>query len=104
MRAGKYTLDAVTGEPLRCEDIRAWADFIGRPDMRHLARDTKGAITVSTVFLGLDYGDGEGPPVLWETLIVNGPADRYVERYASRADALAGHARAVALAFNEAPR
>ncbi len=30
---------------------------------------------VSTVFLGLDHSFGEGPPVLWETMIFRGRRD-----------------------------
>jgi hypothetical protein len=36
--------------------------------------------------------------MLWETLIVGGPHDGYQEHYSSQADAVAGHAQALALA------
>lgn len=52
---------------------------------------------VSTVFLGLDHGRGDGPPVLWETMVFNGPLNLYQERYLSKHDALLGHAEAVRL-------
>lgn len=56
-------------------------------------------VIVSTVFLGLDHNlKGNGPPVLWETMIFGGPHDDYQKRYTSLADAKEGHRRAVELA------
>ena len=47
---------------------------------------------VSTVFLGLDHNYSPfGPPVLWESLVFGGPLDGEMDRYSSRAQALAGH-------------
>ena len=54
-----------------------------------------GALRVSTVFLGIDHGF-DGYPVLYETLVFGG-LDEYGERYTTRLEAVAGHARAVAL-------
>ena len=48
-------------------------------------------VMVSTVFLGLDHQFGDGPPVLWETLVFGGSLDGEMARYTSRAAALAGH-------------
>jgi hypothetical protein len=49
-------------------------------------------IAVSTVFLGLDHRFfGEGPPILFETLIFGGPLDGEGARYCSHDDALTGH-------------
>jgi hypothetical protein len=50
-----------------------------------------GAVRVSTVFMGLDHSFGDGPPVLWETLVFGGLWDEYQWRYRSRSDAEAGH-------------
>jgi hypothetical protein len=51
------------------------------------------------VFLGFDYNfSGNGPPLLWETMIFGGRHDRTCQRYASCKDALAGHVRAVEFA------
>lgn len=67
------------------------------------AKEQIGGIEVSTVFLGLDHNfSGKGPPVLWETMIFGilneegEDENNYCERYTSHADALDGHARAVA--------
>jgi hypothetical protein len=47
---------------------------------------------VSTVHLGLDYGFGDGPPVIFETMIFGGPMDQTIERYTTEALAREGHA------------
>jgi hypothetical protein len=88
------------GEPVECdfdEWIRLW-----REDMRPLARTELPGVTVSTVFLGLDHQYGDGPPVLWETMVFtegNSTVSGFNEeqwRYTSRESALEGHRRAVA--------
>jgi hypothetical protein len=50
-------------------------------------------IMVSTVFLGLDHSySEEGPPILFETMVFNGPLHDEMERYATYDEAEAGHA------------
>jgi hypothetical protein len=64
----------------------------------------EGACWVSTVFLGLDHGDGEGEPMLFETMaflpLPEDPASAGTpigrRRYSSWADAEVGHAEVVA--------
>jgi hypothetical protein len=54
-------------------------------------------ITVSTAFLGVDHRyHGEGPPILFETLIFGGPLDGQCSRYVSWDDAEVGHRMLVA--------
>ena len=87
------------GEPKPCDDVLAWgAWFEATKDTgeRVVARDrdegaAPGGVNVSTVFLGLDHQFGDGPPVLWETLVFGGVLDGEMRRYTSRAAALAGH-------------
>jgi hypothetical protein len=51
---------------------------------------------VSTVWLGLDHGFGEGPPLIFETMIVRrGEWLDFCERYATEDEAIAGHATAL---------
>jgi hypothetical protein len=46
---------------------------------------------LSTVFLGLDHSYGGGPPLLFETMIFEGPHDGGQWRYTTYAEALEGH-------------
>jgi hypothetical protein len=54
-------------------------------------------VTVSTVFLGLDHNWGDGPPILFETMIFGGERDEYQERYSTWGEAEEGHQRAIEL-------
>lgn len=98
---GYYVLDE-TGAPLRLEGrgaVEMWGAWYATADRRLAVTTIPGPdapIRISTVFLGLDHQFGDGPPVLWETMVFGGPLDGNLERYSTRADALAGHADIVA--------
>lgn len=98
-----YILDE-HGKPMRCEDMRVWADWMAAGD-RIVAKTDVGELRVSTVFLGLDHNFdfGHGPPVLWETMIFGAPAGSplagYQKRYTGQQAAVEGHAQAVVLAL-----
>lgn len=66
---------------------------------RIVKQDQIGPYFVSTVFLGLNHAFGEGPPLIFETMVFSnqdyGNA-LYEERYSTPSDAREGHARAVA--------
>lgn len=47
---------------------------------RHVGNETIGPARISTVFLGIDYSWGKGPPVLWETMVFGGKLDREMNR------------------------
>lgn len=99
-----YMLDD-KGAPVATTDTLRWAVWFEKVENRSLVADkVEGVGGVSTIFLGLDHDfTGEGPPVLWETMIFiddGSPAellefDGFQRRYTSRADALAGHAEAL---------
>jgi hypothetical protein len=53
--------------------------------------------SVSTVFLVLDHNHGDGPPVLWETMVFDPEGEALgCRRYTSRDDAQHGHDETVA--------
>lgn len=92
-----YILDDAGGA-VSVSDVLQWARWYEESDNRIVAQDTVAGMLVSTVFLAIDHRfAGEGPPILWETMVFpQGTADEvYCERYASRSEALAGHVRAV---------
>ncbi len=92
---GRYILDD-EGNPVVEEDILKWGHWFETND-RHVADDKVNGVRISTVFLGLDhnfsFADGMGDPVLWETMVFGGTYDQEMDRYTSKDDALAGHAR-----------
>lgn len=48
---------------------------------------------ISTVWLALDHSFGDGPPLIFETMVFEGDQPGRRERYATLADAQLGHAR-----------
>lgn len=81
------------GEPVATMDVLEWAKWFETAD-RKIAKDQIGDCRVSTVFLGMDHSFGDGPPLLFETMVFGPPKhplDEECERYTTRAEALAGH-------------
>lgn len=111
---GLYILDE-RGESVPESDTLKWGEWF-EVNPRSLGDDSIGPYRVSTIFLGVDYSFGDGPPVLWETIIFGMPEEMEVipkirrrkrksfrktvemMRYTSKAEALAGHASAIRLA------
>jgi hypothetical protein len=98
MRTGQYILAGKT--PVECKDILTWGRWFEKAE-RHVGKTEQDGITVSTVFLGLDHNYGEGPPVLFETMIFGGDHNEYQERYCTWEEAEAGHEEACKLAFGD---
>lgn len=65
--------------PVACSGVLDWAEWFEGSD-RIVAKTHVGQALVSTVFLGLDHSFGDGPPVLFETMIFGGPLDGTQER------------------------
>jgi hypothetical protein len=75
--------------------IRAGRDnWLAVLTLRWLGRRLPG-VQVSTVFLGLDHSFGEGPPLLFETLVSGGALAGKMDRYTTWEEAEQGHARMV---------
>ena len=99
MGMGRYIL--VDGQPQEV-DTMTWARWFEKGDRVVQRDDLPGGIGVSTVFLGLDHRFfGDGPPILWETMIFGGPHDQYQDRYCSLEDAKVGHQKALKIAKGE---
>ena len=100
----KYILDGKTPQP--CDDLMEWGEWHSNIDNRRVARDERGDVNVSTVFLGMDHQFGEGPPLLFETMVFGGKFDDECERYSTWDEAEAGHKAMCAKVFagdEEAP-
>ena len=70
-----YRLDD-QGEPVECRTMAEWAmgeERMGRTPGRKIVRQEHvGAYWVSTIFLPINHSYGDGPPVLWETMVFLG--------------------------------
>ena len=63
---------------------RVALDTVKRPD--------SDPVTVSTVFLGVNHQWGDGPPLLFETLVTGGTFDCHMARFSTWIEAEQGHA------------
>jgi hypothetical protein len=62
----KYILDGHEAKP--CYDLMHWAHWFASAN-RRVDETIVGDKRVSTVFIGLNHQYGEGPPLLFETMI-----------------------------------
>lgn len=77
---------------VRLAKLEEMTDDFFRDESRIVAKADMGDAHVSTVFLGLDHSHtGEGPPVLYETMIFGGPHNEFQRRYCTRAQAKSAH-------------
>lgn len=72
-------------------DMMTWANWYEKTKDRHVQDERVGEMRISTVFLGLDHSFGEGPPLIFETLVLGGPLDQEMERYSTWEEAEKGH-------------
>jgi hypothetical protein len=74
-------------------------DVVGKDKNRIVKQEWIRAVKVSTVFLGIDHNfdfEEDAPPVLWETMVFNGPMDSEMDRCSgNREQAEAMHAKMV---------
>jgi len=88
------------GQPI--PDEQAFALRYGQPpgavsEYARIGLDVVGESKVSTVWLGLNHEfRPDRPPLIFETMIFGGQYADYCERYATEAQAAAGHAAVVA--------
>jgi len=84
-------------KPVICEDMLQWGKWLSDWKNKRVAETSKGQITVSTVFLGMDHNWGSGPPILFETMIFGGKYDQEMWRYYTWEEAEEGHKKACQL-------
>lgn len=87
-------------EPEPCMNFLAWCMWFETADRRVERTDITDEADVSTVFLGLDHQWGDGPPLLFETMVFGGEHDQWQDRYSTWDQAQAGHDRVVAALRN----
>lgn len=93
MRHLWYVLDGHEPRPATMEEVvKAPMERTPMERISKVAFTHGPGFQVSTVFLGIDHGYGNSPPVLFETIIFNGPFDGAQRRYYTWDEAVAGHA------------
>jgi hypothetical protein len=85
----KYILDGHTAKPV--DDVLEWGTWFETAN-RRVAKDTIGDSEVSTVFIGLDHSFGGDKPLIFETMVFDGPLDGEMDRYSTWEEAEKGHA------------
>lgn len=102
------------GEPQVCDDLMVWGEWYSKAahsGERQVAfTELDGGWRISTVFLAMDHSfewiTGDGPPILWETMIFEPGESKgfeeYQERYTTRKAAEIGHRIAVVEAMARA--
>lgn len=88
----KYILIGQT--PVPEPDLLTWARWFETAE-RHVGDTTIGSVRVSTVFMGLDHRFGDGPPLLFETMIFSDGDGEESWRCSTWLEAEAQHAAAV---------
>jgi hypothetical protein len=91
-----YIFDLETGLPVKMKSLEEYGAFM--KDNKILVQTTLATCWVSTVFLGLDHQYGEGPPLVFETMVFlskGNLSEIDADRYTTRDEALAGHKRFV---------
>lgn len=76
-------------------DLLEWAKWFGEADRQVDRTVIDIGEEVSTVFLGLDHQWGDGPALLFETMVFGGSFDGKQWRYSTWEEAEAGHKRMV---------
>ena len=102
--------------PRRVKSETAWAQWMYRRCRLNPVAKSKGIVSlcgvplgnveVSTVFLGINHRFGEGPPLLFETMVFGGPMDQYCLRCSTYDEALIQHdlvIERVRLAYKDTP-
>lgn len=77
-------------------DLMEWGMKLEDLEYKVVARDElESGVVISTVWLGLDHQWGDGPPLIFETMVFGGPNDQDQYRYSTEDEARAGHAEIV---------
>lgn len=95
----RYILDGKT--PVPCGDLKKWAKWFETADRKVACTGPTGpdSLYVSTVFLSHDHSYGDGPPLLFETMVFRDGDGDECERCSTWDEAEAQHERMCAIVF-----
>ena len=85
-------------EVVKVADVLTWGRFYENGAMCNVGDEYIAGARISTKFIGIDHQFGDGPPLLFETMIFGGAEDQWQERCSTWEQAEAMHAQAVKLA------
>ena len=91
-----YILDG--HEPVPVHSVEEWGRWFQANDRLVDLTELPGGVAISTVFIGVDHGLRDGPPLIFESLIFGGPHDGEMERCSTWGEAIHMHQRLCALA------
>jgi len=81
------------GQPIAMMD---WAKNLNGANNAIVKTKLPSGTEVSTVWLGLNHNWGDGPPLIFETMVFGGRLDQEQRRYSSEEEAKIGHEETVA--------
>lgn len=76
--------------------LEEWSELRGIGSYASVALDEVNGLTVSTIWLGLNHNWRGTPPHIFETMVFGPDRTKLATRYATLADAEAGHQATVA--------
>jgi hypothetical protein len=89
-------------EPVPVRSISEWGRWFEKANRVVRLDALPGGVgkptTISTVFLGVDHSWGDGPPLIFETMIFGGPHNKATGRCSTWAEAMNMHRSLCALA------
>ena len=78
-----------------CDDLLTWGEWLGTADRRVARTEISASLFVSTVFIGLDHSFGNGPPLLFETMVFRNGSGGEEDRCSTWEQAEQQHAKMV---------
>ncbi len=90
MSSDNYILEG--HKAVLCNNLREWAKWNETANRRVVKTQISKDVTVSTIFLGLDYSFSDnGEPLIFETMVFGGEHDGQMERYTTWEQSEKGH-------------
>jgi len=93
----KYILEGKIAKPTT--DLIQWAKWFEKANRYVRKTDLSDGVSISTVFIGIDYSIFGDKPLLFETMIFGGQHDLFCKRYSTWEEAENGHEEAIKLIF-----
>lgn len=91
MKIARYTMSEY-GIVKEAKNEKEWAEWFNKSNRVVDQTQIGGKVMVHTVFLGIDHNfDGQGEPILFETVVFGGEHEGVSQRYRTLFEAKNGH-------------